>query len=677
MPKTRKERRKASKAAYLAGRAKNPHRHTPVLRRSLEESCSAEPVSSTGVCPQCAPILSRYSETFKNLVHQGTELKRRKAINPHPKKPDTTHYRDVVQQNDWLRNNVFDSLGNYLYCAACIRASLGLSKDRLARQRNIKRQQSQQPIVEMEKSKVEEKRLGDCVIMPAGLETSFKSWWRSQDASTIVQVRYPHERHGNAGKTSNSAKSSLREDFLEFVDLNTQPNGRSADSSGPTSYFIPKFSTIQTPKPTVSHYEERLSRSVVGEFNRVQRERGKQEISNGSSHNWLKAHRPKVAICPHQEDYCDTCSKSKVARHAKQTTINRLLQSANASPEEVKKLEDEVKCLKQQNENHRDDAKKSHEHYTEVTRRCCKEWLEITSLEHKEALTEEEKLKLEELKTRFNLVIAADYQMCKLVPYWGCSAQPGSTYYLQKLNHDIFGIVNHSSGASTVYLFDERVGPKNTDHTISYLTDYISRLPSWVKRVHLFLDNTASTNKNYFLMGWAYEMVQQQRVHFFRISFLIAGHTKFSPDLLFSKIAQSYNRSDVFTTGELKDVISTYAEVIIDEGSIVQDWRTPVTGKFSKLPGIRTLHDFIYVRNPVTLSVVARVRKFCHSGSFEHSTGHVLRGKDARECIFPDEDEDTYAASGKIRNLTESKLKHLKSMYSDFVPAERCLPFIT
>ena len=97
MPKTRKERRKASKAAYLAGRAKNPHRHTPVLRRSLEESCSAEPVSSTGVCPQCAPILSRYSETFKNLVHQGTELKRRKAINPHPKKPDTTHYRDVVQ----------------------------------------------------------------------------------------------------------------------------------------------------------------------------------------------------------------------------------------------------------------------------------------------------------------------------------------------------------------------------------------------------------------------------------------------------------------------------------------------------------------------------------------------------------------------------------------------------
>ena len=224
MPKTRKERRKASKDVYLDGRAKNPHRHTRVLRRSLEEaSSSGQGVS--GVCPQCDPILSRYSDTFKEMVHHGSELKRKRSINPHPKKADTTHYRDLVKQNEWLRNNVFDSLGNYLYCAACIRASLGVSKDRLARQRNIKRQQSQQPIVEMPKSEVEEKRLGDRVVMPIGLETSFKTWWRSQDASTIVQVRYPHDRHGNAGKVSNAAKSSLREEFLDFVDHNTQPNG--------------------------------------------------------------------------------------------------------------------------------------------------------------------------------------------------------------------------------------------------------------------------------------------------------------------------------------------------------------------------------------------------------------------------------------------------------------------
>ena len=163
------------------------------------------------------------------------------------------------------------------------------------------------------------------MLMPPNLDISFNKWWRSEELSTSVQVRMPHKRHENAGKVSNSAKSAVHQDFIEFVDMNTQPNGRSADSSGPTAYFLPKFTTIQAPKPSVSQYEERLARSVVGEFNRVQRERGRGECSNGSSHNWLKAERPKVAICPHQEDYCDTCSKYKVEIHAEQTTTNRLL----------------------------------------------------------------------------------------------------------------------------------------------------------------------------------------------------------------------------------------------------------------------------------------------------------------------------------------------------------------
>ena len=88
--------------------------------------------------------------------------------------------------------------------------------------------------------------------------------------------------------------------------------------------------------------------------------------------------------------------------------------------------------------------------------------------------------------------------------------------------------------------------------------------------MHLFLDNTCSTNKNYYLMSWAYEIVQQQKLQFLRVLFLLAGHTKFSPNLLFSKVAQSYICSDVFNTDELKD-ISPYAEVIVNNGTIVGD----------------------------------------------------------------------------------------------------------
>lgn len=127
-------------------------------------------------------------------------------------------------------------------------------------------------------------------------------WWVTVDPTTEVDVRFPHERHGLAGIPSNHAKTAVREAFIDFID--NKPNGRSEDSSGPTFYFSPKFDSIQT---NVAHYEERLGRLVVGEFNRYQRESGKGECSNGSSHNWIQSYRPKVAICPHQEDYCDNC----------------------------------------------------------------------------------------------------------------------------------------------------------------------------------------------------------------------------------------------------------------------------------------------------------------------------------------------------------------------------------
>ena len=91
----------------------------------------------------------------------------------------------------------------------------------------------------------------------------------------------------------------------------------------------------------------------MGEFNHAQREAGKKERSNGSSHNWLKAYRPKVAICPHKE-----ASVPKVEIHSKQTTINCLMQSAEAIPESIKELEDSIKSIRK--DQHQKEAQESH-----------------------------------------------------------------------------------------------------------------------------------------------------------------------------------------------------------------------------------------------------------------------------------------------------------------------------
>jgi len=112
---------------------------------------------------------------------------------------------------------------------------------------------------------------------------------------------------------------------------------------------------------------------------------------------------------------------------------------------------------------------------------------------------------LEHLQHNFTVALSADFQMQKLVLL---SPQPGSTYYLQKLSHDIFGIVDHRQGHSILYIFDKTVGPKNTDHTISLLMDYMRNstdFPSWIRHVHIF---PGSTNKNAYFMGWGMETVQ-------------------------------------------------------------------------------------------------------------------------------------------------------------------------
>ena len=168
-------------------------------------------------------------------------------------------------------------MGNYLYCSPCIRTTFGISRRRLTRQRAVKRKQSEEPLREMTKVEVEEERVSEYVVMPASLDIAFKEWWRSLEPSHTVMVRYPHEHHGNAGRKSNSSKGSVMEDFLNFVDVNSQPNGRSADSRGPTYYFLSKFTTLQAPAPSSPQFQERLSRSVVGEFNRAQRELGRGE----------------------------------------------------------------------------------------------------------------------------------------------------------------------------------------------------------------------------------------------------------------------------------------------------------------------------------------------------------------------------------------------------------------
>jgi len=190
--------------------------------------------------------------------------------------------------------------------------------------------------------------------------------------------------------------------------------------------------------------------------------------------------------------------------------LNRLKQTGSFSEDEVRLLETSIDELNSALAEHKQTAQKSHKYHLQMVEGCSTAWKRISELETKSGLSENETEELDRLRNIFCQTISADYQMSKLIPSWGMSPQPGSTYYLQKLSNDIFGIVDHSTGESQTYIFDERLGPKNSDHTISYIYHYLSSIPPWIKRVHIFLGNAGSTNKNMYVMAWAMDMVQHE-----------------------------------------------------------------------------------------------------------------------------------------------------------------------
>ena len=139
------------------------------------------------MCDTCAPGLKRVSETFHALKHQGGELKKRRNRLPHPKLPERDHYRNIKAQKEWLRPNVFDTMGNYLFCHSCIVKALRVSHQRLARQRRIKQKLFQKPVQSMSKQQVESEKLTGFVVMPEGIESNFKQWWKSVPDDHSVQ----------------------------------------------------------------------------------------------------------------------------------------------------------------------------------------------------------------------------------------------------------------------------------------------------------------------------------------------------------------------------------------------------------------------------------------------------------------------------------------------------------
>lgn len=142
----------------------------------------------------------------------------------------------------------------------------------------------------------------------------------------------------------------------------------------------------------------------------------------------------------------------------------------------------------------------------------------------------------------------------------------------------------------------------------------------WIRRLKIFLDNATDT-KSWYLFGWAMEMVSTGKVDSIHISFLIAGHTKFPPHRLFASIANAYKKADVFTIEEMQALCTPFAVTLTEDGTHILTWRDSLGQKYTKLPGVRNLHDFVFVKES-SGKVLTVVRDFWFGGTWKESPPH-------------------------------------------------------
>ena len=171
------------------------------------------------------------------------------------------------------------------------------------------------------------------------------------------------------------------------------------------------------------------------------------------------------------------------------------------------------------------------------------------------------------------------------------------------------------------------------------------------------------------MMAAALEIVQQGIMDYLHVSFMIAGHTKFSPDQLFSITARDFYSSNVFNESELIAVMENNATVVFDKGSIVRVWRRTVASKYSNPPGFRELHDFLALRNHGE-DAAMKVRDNCYTDPLKNTPMKIAKGRNASNMALPCVGHSYYAL-GMVKELSQSKQAHLYQMCANFIPQDR------
>ena len=542
---------------------------------------------------------------------------------------------------------------------------------------------SNQNLEVMHKDKVPSERIKD-VIFPENLSPEdILEWWASLPSTADVTLRPYANTHKLQNCRSNQAKKEeTLKRFLDFIDCNRQFNGRSEGSRGARFYLNDKFAYVDISDIHAKNKKKILEKAqrncLVQEFNRTQKEldSNAETIGKNTARLWLKVYRPDTKLSPHKTDYCDFCSEMNNHRQAALQTANRI--SGTASQEIIEYYEELAESYSIYKEEHLKEANLAREVFEESKKKSRSQAITIEEIEDRLVKANDRVAQINEvtqlkrqwhkLKHDFTHVLCCDFMQSANLPHWGSSPQPGKTYYQKKMVYDIFGIVDESWNRKYVYVSHERTtGTKNSNLTHNYFHHYFNKfVPSWVRKIEVWLDNAGATNKNKYVMDYFWGLVDEEVFDDVHIRFMTPGHTKFPPDILFSQISKTYNEQDVFNTQQLLEIISQYASVTFMDGKNFLAWKEYFEACYQNFTGIRSYYDFHLYKNKEDNTVKIEGKKTFSTDIFTVIDIHKHDNEKHRL--------HSYVATGQNKvfedRFNEDKLKDLLAQYNSYIPDE-------
>ena len=281
---------------------------------------------------------------------------------------------------------------------------------------------------------------------------------------------------------------------------------------------------------------------------------------------------PYIRVMPPADDLCPTC----------QDNASLILKSANLS-------EDEKSQRLQIAEKHLECAKKQRNYYREQVHLSQERVKTLPDNQgHPDSLA---------------ISLAYSFDHAQQVHYPSNPQQPGPLFFKTPRKCGIFGVCSEGRNTQVNYLIDESQScGKGANSIVSMVHHYLCNFTHGEEELCLHADNCVGQNKNNTMVWYLAWRVITDRSKACELSFMIPGHTRFSPDRFFGLIKRRFRRSKVSSLSQIAEVVESsttggqnQAYIIGKESTrpfAYYNWSDFLSDFFTTIPHITSYYHF-------------------------------------------------------------------------------------